>query len=159
MKKFLLALFFLSLTYTAKSDVGFGLMFGDPTAVTVKSRSGGANDLIFNLAFKSHYGAFRVDGIYTFNFPNVINHRNFSLYAGLGGVVGVGDGDGFFHGKHKHDHDGDDSDLSIGAKGLFGLNFTPSKQFEIFLEVGPLISLTPGIYTDMEGSLGFRFYP
>jgi len=157
MKKFFLALFFLSLTYTAKSDVGFGLMFGDPTAVTVKSRTGGTNDLIFNLGFKSHYGEFRFDGIYTFNFPNVINHRNFSLYAGLGAVIGVGDGDGFFHGKHKH-HEHED-DLSIGAKGLFGLNFTPSKQFEIFLEVGPLISLTPGIYTDMEGSLGFRFYP
>jgi hypothetical protein len=156
MKKFFLALFFLSLTYTAKSDVGFGLMFGDPTAVTVKSRSGGANDLIFNLGFVSHYGAFRLDGIYTFNFPDVINHRDFTLYAGVGGVLGIGDGDGFFQGKHKND---DDNDLSIGAKGLFGLNFTPSKQFEIFLEVGPLISLTPGIGTDMEGSLGFRFYP
>lgn len=156
MKKFFLALFFLSLTYTAKSDVGFGLMFGDPTAVTIKSRSGGANDLIFNLGFVSHYGAFRVDGIYTFNFPDVINHRDFTLYAGVGGVLGIGDGDGFFHGKRKRD---EDNDFSIGAKGLFGLNFTPSKQFEIFLEVGPLISLTPIIYTDMEGSIGFRFYP
>lgn len=157
MKKFFLALFFLSLTYTAKSDVGFGLMFGDPTAVTVKSRSGGANDLIFNLGFVSHYGAFRLDGIYTFNFPDVINHRDFALYAGVGGVLGVGDGDGLYY--DKRDRDGGDGDLSIGAKGLFGLNFTPSKQFEIFLEVGPLISLTPGIRTDMEGSLGFRFYP
>lgn len=157
MKKFFLALFFLLLTYTAKSDVGFGLMFGDPTAVTVKSRTGGSNDLIFNLGFVSHYGAFRLDGIYTFNFPDVINHRDFTLYAGVGGVLGIGDGNGIYYGKR--DRDGDDGDLSIGAKGLFGLNFTPSKQFEIFIEVGPLISLTPGIYTDMEGSLGFRFYP
>ncbi len=164
MKKLLIAILFLTVSYNAKSDLGFGLMFGDPTAITLKSRSGGANDLIFNLGFKSHYGSLRFDGIYTFNFPNVINHRNFSLYAGIGASVGIGEGDGFFHGKghHKHNHDDDhdhDDDLSLGAKGVFGLNFTPSKQFEIFLEVGPLISLTPGIYTDMEGSIGFRFYP
>lgn len=154
MKKFLIAILFLSVSYSAKSDIGFGLMFGDPTAVTIKSRSGGANDLIFNLGFKSHYGSLRLDGIYTFNFPNVINHRNFSLYAGIGASLGLGDGDGFFNESRNNDQD-----LSIGAKGLFGLNFTPSDQFEIFLEVGPLVSLTPGIYGDMEGSLGFRFYP
>ena len=156
MKKFLIAILFLTVSYSAKSELGFGLMFGDPTAVTLKSRTGGANDWIFNLGFKSHYGSLRLDGIYTFNFPNVISHRDFSLYAGVGASLGLGDGDGFFHGERKRDND---QDLSIGAKGLFGLNFTPSKHFEIFLEVGPLISLTPGIYGDMEGSLGFRFYP
>ncbi|MER3329136.1 MAG: hypothetical protein RIF34_06105, partial [Candidatus Kapaibacterium sp.] len=80
--------------------------------------------------------------------------RDFELYAGLGAVVAVGEGDGFFHDKHHHD-----DDFNLGVKGLFGLNFKPSNKFEIFLEVGPLLGITHGVHGDMEGALGFRFYP
>jgi hypothetical protein len=158
MKKFFLGVVIFLFAYVAKSDIGFGLMLGDPTAVTVKSRSGGENDLIFNLGFYSHYGDLRLDGIYTFNFPEAFNSRKFEFYAGVGAVIGFGHGEGFFH-KHHDDDDHDGGDLGIGVKGLAGVNFKPSKKFELFLELGPLIGLTNGVGADMEGAIGFRFYP
>lgn len=159
MKKFFVGCIIFLFAYTAKSDVGFGLMFGEPNAITLKSRSGGSNDLIFNLGFYSHYGKIRLDGIYTFNFPSAFKSREFELYAGIGAVVAFGEGDGFFYGKHHHDDDIHDGDIGIGAKGLIGVNFKPSKQFEIFFELGPLIGLTNGVGADMEAAIGFRFYP
>lgn len=157
MKKLLIVAIIFLFSYSAKSELGFGLMFGDPSGVTVKSKTGGSNDLIFNLGLKSHYGGFRLDGIYTFNFPQAFNSRDFELYAGVGAVIAVGAGDGLFYEKHKHKHE--DGDLNIGAKGVIGVNFKPSKKFEIFLEMGPLLGITNGIGANMEGSIGFRFYP
>ncbi len=154
MKKMIVILVMMFCSYNAKADLGFGLIFGEPSGITLKSRTGGSNDFIFNLGLKSHYGGVRFDGIYTFNFPGVFNSRDFELYAGIGAVVAVGEGDGFFHGKHHHDED-----FNLGAKGLLGLNFKPSKAFEIFLELGPLLGITNGVGGDMEGALGFRFYP
>ena len=80
--------------------------------------------------------------------------RDFELYAGVGAVLAFGEGDGFFNEKYKRK-----DDFGVGVKGLMGVNFKPSKKFEIFLELGPLIGLTNGVGADMEGSIGFRFYP
>jgi len=154
MKKWLVILVVMLFSYNAKAELGFGLIFGEPTGITLKSRTGGSNDLIFNLGLKSHYGGVRFDGIYTFNFPQAFNSRDFELYAGIGAVVAFGEGNGFFKEK-KHR----DEDFNLVAKGLIGVNFKPSKQFEIFLELGPLIGITNGVGADMEGAIGFRFYP
>lgn len=158
MKKLLFATMILLFSYNAKADIGFGLMFGEPSGITVKSRSGGSNDLIFNLGLKSHYGGFRFDGIYTFNFPQAFNSKTVELYAGVGAVVAVGRGRSFFR-KYDDDDKYSDDELNLGAKGLLGVNFKPSKAFEIFLELGPLLGITHGVGADMEGSIGFRFYP
>lgn len=158
MKKFLICSIILLFTYNAKADLGFGLMFGEPNAITLKSRSGGSNDWIFNLGLKSHYGNVRFDGIYTFNFPSAFNSRDFELYAGVGAVIALGDGNGIFYNDDDKHHRGNDG-IGIGAKGLMGINFKPSKKFEIFLELGPLIGLTNGVGANMEGAIGFRFYP
>lgn len=155
MKKTLVIICLLLFSYNAKADLGFGLILGEPTGITLKSRTGTSNDLIFNLGLRSHYGGVRFDGIYTFNFPNAFNSRDFELYAGIGAVVATGEGHSFFYGKHKHDND----DFNLGLKGLFGINFKASRNFEIFLELGPLIGVTHGVGTDMEGAIGFRFYP
>ncbi|MFA7325199.1 MAG: DUF3996 domain-containing protein [Candidatus Kapaibacterium sp.] len=154
MKKLLLCSIILLFTYTAKSDVGFGLMVGEPTAITIKARSGGSNDWIFNIGSFSRYGNLRLDGIYTFNFPSAFNSRDFELYAGVGGVLAFGEGNSFFYEKKKREND-----FGLGVKGLMGVNFKPSKKFEVFLELGPLIGLTNGVAADMELGLGFRFYP
>lgn len=158
MKKLLFCSIILLFTYNAKADVGFGLMFGEPSGITIKARSGGSNDWIFNLGLKSHYGGYRFDAIYTFNFPQAFNTKSVELYAGVGPVVAVGNGNSYFYDKHDKYVYGD-NDINIGAKALLGLNFKPSKQFEIFLELGPLLGLTRSFGADMEGSIGFRFYP
>lgn len=158
MKKFFIGLLIFLSTYVAKSEIGFGLMLGEPNAITVKSRTGGANDLIFNLGFYSHYGDLRLDGIYTFNFPDAFNSRKFEFYAGVGAVLAFGDGHEVFGNKH-HDDDHDDGGVGIGVKGLAGVNFKASKHFEFFVNIGPLISLTNGVGADLEGAIGFRFYP
>jgi len=129
-------------------------MIGEPTAITIKARSGGSNDWIFNIGSFSKYGNLRLDGIYTFNFPSAFNSRDFELYAGIGGVIAFGDGNSFFYEKKKREND-----FGIGVKGLMGVNFKPSKKFEIFLELGPLLGVTNKLGADMEAALGFRFYP
>lgn len=157
MKKLIVILVIMLSSYNAKADLGIGLIFGEPSGITLKSRSGGSNDFIFNLGLRNHYGGVRFDGIYTFNFPRVFNSRDFELYAGLGAVIAVGEGRSFFYDKNKNKYY--DDDFNFGAKALLGLNFKPSKAFEIFVELGPLIGITNGVGANMEGAIGFRFYP
>lgn len=145
------------LSYSAKADLGIGLIFGEPSGITLKSRTGSGNDLIFNLGLRSHYGGFRFDGIYTFNFPQAFNSKDVELYAGIGGVIGVGEGHSFFYDKNHRKYE--DGDINLGIKGLLGVNFKPSKAFEIFVELGPLLGITNGLGADVEGAVGFRFYP
>jgi hypothetical protein len=50
--------------------------------------------------------------------------------------------------------------MVVAAKGTFGLNIIPrNTPLDIFLEVNPIIGISPGFGFDIMPSLGIRFYP
>lgn len=139
---------------------GFGLILGEPTGITLKGDAGGSN--AWDLAVgSSWFGNLRIHGDYLWN-VDAFGSRKAGLYFGLGAALGIGRGNGvFIKGEKGKWYYYDDKDaFALGVRGVAGINGMPFKApVELFLEVAPLIGLTPvtGLGTDV--ALGIRYYP
>lgn len=139
---------------------GFGLILGEPTGLTLKGDAGGSN--AWDLAVgSSWFGRLRIHGDYLWN-VNAFSSRKAGLYFGLGAALGIGRGKGIFiKGEQGKWYYYDDEDaFALGVRGVAGINGMPfNAPVELFLEVAPLIGVTPvtGLGTDV--ALGIRYYP
>lgn len=139
---------------------GFGLILGEPTGLTLKGDAGGSN--AWDLAVgSSWFGSLRIHGDYLWN-VNAFSSRKAGLYFGLGAALGFGRGKGIFiKGERGSWYYYDDEDaFALGVRGVAGINGMPfNAPVELFLEVAPLVGLTPvtGLGTDV--ALGIRYYP
>lgn len=144
---------------------GVGFQLGDPTAVSF--RFWNSKQTSWDLAVGASYlGNPHVHGDYLWHFNDAFGSRIVSLYMGVGVALGFGDKrDGWVLVKYKKGHDywyyGDnDNDLVVAAKGAFGLNIIPrNTPIDIFLELNPIIGLSPKFGFDIMPTLGIRFYP
>ncbi len=134
---------------------GFGIIVGDPTGLTLKIWTSKPNAFAFSLG-KSYFGSPRIGMDYLWHF-DAFNSDVAKLYAGPGGVIGIGEGTGFYY-KDKYKRTG--NDLGLGVRGVFGVNVIPERTpLEIFFEVGALVALTPDFDSAADVALGMRFYP
>lgn len=144
---------------------GVGFSLGDPTAVSFRFWTSRENS--WDLAVGASYlGNPHVHGDYLWHFNDAFNSRIVSLYAGVGAALGFGDKhDGWVLIRYKKGKDywyyGDrNDDLVVAAKGTFGLNIIPrNTPLDIFLELNPIIGISPGFGFDIMPALGIRFYP
>ncbi|MCB0714342.1 MAG: hypothetical protein KDD67_18595 [Ignavibacteriae bacterium] len=141
-------------------DFGFGLILGEPTGLTLKGSAGREN--AWDLALgSSWFGSLRIHGDYLWN-VNAFSSRKAGLYFGLGAALGFGRGKGVvFKGKKGEWYYYEDEEaMAFGIRGVAGVNGMPFKApVELFLEVAPLIGITPatGVGTDL--AVGIRYYP
>ncbi len=163
MKKYLilLILIFLSFTYTEAQtfspygrQFGFGLMVGDPLGLTLKFWTHDTHAFVVDVG-ASYFGSPRIGVDYLWHF-NAFRSSQANLYAGPGGVIGVGEGGGFwYHGFHR-----EAGNLGIGARGVIGVDFVPrDTPVEAFFEIGVLLALAPDFNSGIDLGLGVRFYP
>lgn len=139
-------------------NFGFGIMVGDPTGLTVKFWTQRQNAIVLDVG-GSYFGSPRINVDYLWHF-DAFDSRVAKLYAGLGGVIGVGKGNGFYYKEKNGFYYRTGSDLGLGVRGVFGVNFIPSSSpIEIFLEAGALIGLAPEFGSAADVALGIRFYP
>lgn len=136
-------------------NFGFGIVLGDPTGGTAKLWLNRDNALAFSLG-SSFFGSPRIGVDYLWHFlafdTDIVN-----LYAGPGGVIGIGEGKGFWN-KGRFIRTG--NNIGIGGRGIFGLNVVPRKTpLEIFLELGVLIGFVPDFGSAADAAVGIRFYP
>lgn len=144
---------------------GIGFSVGEPTAVSARFWLSKANS--WDLAIgSSAVGNPHVHADYLWHFNDAFNSRIFTIYAGVGGILGFGDKDnGIFirvkKGKDKERWYYDDKEgVAIAAKGVFGLNVIPrNTPLDIFLEINPVLGISPGFGFDIQPALGIRFYP
>ena len=144
---------------------GIGVSLGEPTAVTARFWLSKSNS--WDLAIgSSAVGNPHIHADYLWHFNDALDSRVFSLYAGVGGILGLGDKDnGVFikikNGKVKDRwYYSDDNDFAIAAKGVFGLNVIPrNTPLDIFLEINPVLGISPGFGFDIQPALGIRYYP
>ncbi len=138
-------------------NFGFGLMLGEPTGATIKYWTTNKNALDAFLGV-SYFGELALGADYLWHF-DAFRSNEFSLYAGPGLVIGFGGNDGVFYDRDDRrfrDRDG----AGIAIRGIMGVNFTPRRSnFELFLELGPLIELAPDVEAGFDFSVGFRYYP
>ena len=140
-------------------NFGFGIMFGDPTGATLKYWTSRENALVFDVG-NSYFGNVRFNVDYLWHF-DAFRSNVVKLYAGPGGVIGVGEGRSYWYG---HDHEDfyyrEGGGAGIGVRGVFGVNIIPRRTpLEIFLEVGVLLGISPAFGTGVDTGLGIRFYP
>lgn len=124
-------------------DIGVGVMFGEPSGFTAKFWTA------YNEAFVTSVGVSRFDNIrlgldYLWHF-NAFRSDVVGLYVGPGVAVGA---------IHNSSED------RVGARGVLGMNIVPrSTALEIFLEAGPLVTLSPSLKSSMDVAAGLRIYP
>lgn len=139
-------------------NFGFGIILGDPTGVTLKYWTQRDNALVFDVG-ASYFGSPRISVDYLWHF-NAFQSNIAKLYAGFGGVLGIGEGRGFYYTEHHGFYFRSDNSVGLGVRGVFGLNVIPrSTPLEFFLEVGLLVGLSPDFGSAGDVAIGMRFYP
>jgi hypothetical protein len=138
-------------------DFGFGLILGQPLGGTIKYWTNPTNALVADIG-SSYFGALRLQVDYLWHF-NPFQSTIVKMYAGPGLALGFGAGHEVFFDRHGHEFVTTDNGTGVGIRAIFGLNVIPRRTpLEMFLEVGPLIGITPtGVGLDL--GVGIRFYP
>lgn len=137
-----------------QKKIGFGILVGDPTGGTLKIWTNPVNAFVVDIG-SSYFGSPRIGVDYIWHF-NTFHSRIANLYAGPGGVLGVGEGTGFWY-KNKFFRTG--GNVGLGVRGVCGVNIIPENTpLEVFFELGLLVGFSPG-GSSFDAALGIRFYP
>ena len=136
-------------------EFGFGIMVGDPLGATLKFWTQRDNAFVVDVG-SSYFGSPRIGVDYLWHF-NAFKSPIANLYAGPGGVIGIGEGNGFWYNGRYHRAGGD---VGIGARGGVGVDLVPrDTPLEAFFEIGVLLALAPDFSSGVDVGLGIRFYP
>jgi hypothetical protein len=140
-------------------NLGFGIIIGDPTGLTLKYYVESREALVFDLG-ASYFGSPRISADYIWHF-NAFESDVASLYAGPGAVIGFGESRGFWYNDRGDKfYIRDKGDVGLGVRGIFGVNFIPRRTpLEFFLELGVLLGLAPDFGSGVDAAIGMRFYP
>jgi hypothetical protein len=139
-------------------NFGFGLILGDPTGLTLKFWTQRNNAFVIDVG-ASYFGSPRIGVDYLWHF-DAFRSNIAKLYAGFGGVIGIGQSNGFYYTKHNGFYYRSDNGLGLGVRGVFGVNVIPrSSPLELFFEVGLLVGLSPSFGSAGDVGLGIRYYP
>lgn len=151
------------------NDFGFGIILGEPIGGTVKIWTARDQAVAASIGGNSYFGNLRIGADYLWHF-DVFRSQVVKMYSGPGLVVGFGEGhDHWFHSGHGHGnghgHDDhfyfrDEGGVGFAARVVAGLNIVPKRTpVELFLEIGPLIGISPFFGVAVDGAIGIRFYP
>ncbi|MAT40334.1 MAG: hypothetical protein CL946_12100 [Ectothiorhodospiraceae bacterium] len=144
-------------------DFGIGLTLGEPTGVTARFWLSKQNS--WDLAAGASYlGNPHIQAGYLWHYNQAFNSRIVSIYLGVGGILGFGEkGKVVIINRRKVDSwyfdDGNDG-LLVAARGVAGLQIIPrNTPLDIYLELNPILGLTPDVGFDALVAVGIRFYP
>ncbi len=136
---------------------GVGVIIGEPTGVAWKYRTGGVNAVDGAIGLSPGDRArFHVDYLWE---KHSFQEENLSLHYGAGLAFGVGDsralalenGDTYVFVRR---------DLGFAFRGVAGLTYTfPRSPFDAFVEIAPLLIVTPAGGMGIDAALGVRIYP
>ncbi len=136
--------------------LGFGIIIGDPTGLTLIYWNNSVNAWVMDIG-ASYFGSPRIGLEYLWHFSPFDMHAA-AIYAGVGGVVGVGEGHGFWYNNGSGFYARPGS--GFGVRGVFGLNYFPKETpLELFAELGVLVGIVPNFGSGIDAAVGIRFYP
>jgi len=145
MKKFLFVLFvslFAAGIYAQDSGIGVGVMIGEPTGLSAKLWTSDATAAQFGVAW-SFNNYLHVHGDMLMHVFNVVDVSKGELpfYVGLGARILFAD------------------DLTLGVRVPLGAAYQfEGAPFDLFLEIVPIMNLTPATDFDINGAIGFRYF-
>lgn len=149
MKRISLLLFVLmafSTLSNAQGKFGLGIIVGEPTGLSMKYKISGDNAIDGALGWSfAKYGSLHIHADYLQNIAKLGNEV--PLYIGVGGRI-----------KTKNDNKGE-SDSRFGIRIPVGIAYEPTTTpIDLFVEVVPLLDLTPSSAFTMNAAIGIRYY-
>jgi hypothetical protein len=147
----LLGLLFISVTAVQaqpkgnEGDKGLGIIIGDPTGVSFKAWLNSKHAFDLALAWTvERNDALHIHGSYLYHNNNFFNPNRgrMPLYYGIGGRV-----------KAREER------TTVGVRIPFGIEYLfQGAPLGLFLEVAPILDLTPNTELDINSGIGVRFY-
>lgn len=137
-------LLFFTVTKAQSSGVGLGLIVGEPTGISFKYWTGSTTAFDAALAWSFiDEGAFHIHGDYIFHNMRLISVPEGLLpfYYGIGARLKTAD------------------DTKLGIRVPLGLAYLfKSAPVDIFLEIVPILDLTPKTDFGINAALGARYF-
>jgi len=127
---------------TNGGKTGLGVMFGEPTGISVKSWVNQKNAYDLGLAWSlSGKDAINIHADYLWHKWLDVEDGNLAFYYGLGGRAVLA------------------NDAFIGVRVPFGLNYlAPKAPIGFFVEIVPVFDFLPNSEGDANGGIGLRYY-
>lgn len=140
----LLSVFFLSNINAQSKGIGLGLIIGEPTGISFKYWTGSTTAFDAALAWSFiDEGAFHIHGDYIFHNMRLISVPEGTLpfYYGIGARIKTA------------------NDTKLGVRVPLGLAYLFSNApVDIFLEVVPILDLTPKTDFSINAAIGARYF-
>lgn len=141
----------------AQGQLGFGLIFGEPTGIAWKYRMNQVNAVDGGIGF-SPFDRFRIHLDYLWH-SHPFDEQRLSLHYGVGPAIGFGRTDYF-----AIDRGGAyvlrSQELGFGARTVVGLTYMiPRSPIDLFLEMAPVFVVSPNAGLGFDVGLGMRAYP
>jgi hypothetical protein len=130
----------------AAQDRGFGagIIFGEPTGISLKGWTSSKNAIDVGLAWSFHgSGSFHIHADYLWHFRDVFPRaERLVLYAGPGGRIRLSSGSSV-----------------IGVRIALGAEYWISgAPLDVFLELAPIVDFAPSTEGAMNAGVGIRFF-
>lgn len=140
----LFLLFFVSIVNAQSSGPGLGIIVGEPTGISFKYWTGSTTAFDAALAWSfTDEGAFHIHGDYLFHNMRLISVPDGMLpfYYGIGARIKTA------------------NDTKFGIRVPLGLAYLfQSAPIDIFLEIVPILDLTPKTNFAINAALGARYF-
>ena len=148
-------------TPTTAKDVGLGVVFGNPTAITGKIFIGREQAIDGGLSFAER-DYFLVYGDYLVHYPGSLGHNNEFVsklipYVGAGAIL-------VFANRRDDRYDGkyfrrSEDSFALGARIPLGVEWMAATlPIGVFLELAPGITIVPSTQGFIQAGLGVRYY-
>jgi hypothetical protein len=131
-----------ALAQTERPSFGIGVMIGEPTGVSIKKylSTRGAFDIGAAWSLADQNEALHLHTNLLFQ-DNITKNPNLFFYHGVGVRALFA------------------SDAKLGIRAPLGLTYLfPNIPFDLFVEIAPILDLTPEIQLAGNGGFGFRYY-
>ncbi len=153
-----LFLYLASSRALAQERFGFGFILGDPTGISWKYRMDRLHALDGAIGF-SPFDRPRIHVDYLW-LSHPFRDQNFALHYGVGAAVGFGNATEAVFTRHGDGYITHSTTLGFGLRVPFGVDYAiPRSPVELFLEIAPLVVVTPSGGFGVDFGLGVRFYP
>ena len=142
----IVAVFIISnLNFAQQKGFGLGVVLGEPTGISAKYwlSSGTALDFGLGYSFTSSKSLFDFYADYVFHSSDMINStENFVVYYGPGARLKI-----------------TESKSRLGVRGVIGILWLPGgTNFDLFVEVAPILDIIPSTKFDIAGGIGGRYF-
>jgi hypothetical protein len=129
----------------SQSKFGLGIIVGEPTGITGKLHLDNTSSIDGAIGWSSYkYGSLHIHADYLSNITRLASEVPF--YLGVGGRIKI---------KNTDEH----QDTKLAIRVPVGIAYEPSSTpIDVFLEIVPMLDLTPSSEFSWNAAIGIRYY-